>query len=86
MKLAVGGALVLGGVAAAVAFAAPPPDLTGVPAANTRSPGYAPATILSPELSQIVVAQGSTKVENPSAAVSYYGYDNDVAQRGGRSR
>ena len=35
-KLAVGGVLVLGGVAAAVAFALPGPDLTGVPAATFR--------------------------------------------------
>jgi hypothetical protein len=82
-KLAVGGALVLGGVAAAVAFALPSSDLTSVPAANTRSAGYAPASILSPELSQIAVAQGSTKVENLSTAVSYYGYDNDTVNAAG---
>jgi hypothetical protein len=83
-KLAFGGTVVLGGVAAAVAFALPPPGLTGVPSANTRSAGYAPASVLSPELSQIVVAQGSTKVENPSAAVSYYGYDNNVLNGAGQ--
>ena len=75
--LVVGGVVVAGAVAAAVAIAASPTDLTGVPA-NTRSAGYAPASVLSPELAQIAVAQGSTKVENPSAGVSYYGYDNDV--------
>ena len=41
-------------------------DHTGVPSANTKSAGYAPASMLSPELAQIAVAQGSTKVENPS--------------------
>jgi hypothetical protein len=58
-------------------------NLTGVPTANSRSAGYAPASALSPELAQIVVAQGSTQAENPSAAVSYYGYDNDVLGPGG---
>jgi hypothetical protein len=53
-------------------------QLTHLPSANTRSTGYAPASVLSPELAQIAVAQGSTKVENPSAEISYYGYDNDV--------
>ena len=54
--------------------------LTNVPTANTRSVGFAPASKLSPELAQIAVAQGSTKVENPTAQVSYNGYDNDVAR------
>jgi hypothetical protein len=59
------------------------PALTGVPAANPKSPGLSPATKLSPELQQTAVAQGSTKVENPTAAVSYYGYDNDVVTASG---
>ncbi len=59
------------------------PNLTSVPSANTRSEGYAPASMLSPELYQIVVAQGSTKLENPSALTSYYGYDNDVLGEAG---
>ena len=40
------------------------------PSANTKSAGYAPANMLSPELQQTIVAQGSTKVENPTAAIS----------------
>jgi hypothetical protein len=52
--------------------------LTNVPSANTKSPGYAPASVLSPELQQVVLAQGSTRVENPTQAISYYGYDNDT--------
>jgi hypothetical protein len=40
--------------------------------------------VLSPELAQIAVAQGSTKVENPSAAISYYGYDNDTLNVAGQ--
>jgi hypothetical protein len=77
--------LTVGGALAAIASAGPAAEeLTGVPAANTRSAGYAPASVLSPELSQVVVAQGSTRVENPSAEVSYYGYDNDVLGPGGQ--
>lgn len=58
-------------------------DLTNVQTANTKSEGYAPATKLSPELSEAVVAQGSTKVENPSSLASYYGYFNDVLNSAG---
>jgi hypothetical protein len=57
-------------------------SLTGV-AANTKSDGDAPASRLSPELAQIAVAQGSTKLENPSALTSYYGYDNDTVNAAG---
>jgi len=53
-------------------------DLTSVPTANHRAAGFAPASVVSPELAQIVVAQGSTKLENPSGIVSFYGYENDV--------
>jgi hypothetical protein len=64
----------------ATGSATPPsgPTLTDVATANTKSPGYAPASKLSPELQQIAVAQGSTKLENGNAQVSYDGYDNDV--------
>ena len=72
----------------ATAGATPPgsPSLTSVPSANTRSPGYAPPSMLSPELEQVVVAQGSTKVENPTALTSYYGYDNDVLNAAGQAQ
>ncbi len=77
--------LAIAAVLAAAVGAAPPsgPALTGVPNANTKSPGYAPADVLSPELRQIAVAQGSTRLENPSALTSYYGYDNDVLNSAG---
>ena len=42
--------------------------------------------MLSPELTQVVVAQGSTKLENPLGRISYYGYDNDVLERRPASR
>ena len=59
------------------------PDLTNVQTANTKSEGYSPATKLSPELTETVLAQGSTKVENPSSLASYYGYFNDVLNSAG---
>jgi hypothetical protein len=71
-------------IASASATSPASPALTSVPTANTRSAGYAPASMLSPELYQVVVAQGSTKLENPSALTSYYGYDNDVLNPGGQ--
>src|SRR6201989_3515938 len=82
-----GGAVAASSAALATAVTAWPTDpaqLTGVPAANTKSDGYAPASVLSPELSQVVVAQGATKLENPSALTSTYGYDNDVVNAAGQ--
>jgi hypothetical protein len=82
-----GGAIAASSAALAAAVTASPPDpaqLTGVPAANTKSDGYAPASVLSPELRQVIVAQGATKLENPSALTSYYGYDNDVVDAAGQ--
>jgi len=54
------------------------PQLTNVPTANTKATGYAPASRLSAELSQIVLAQGSMKLENPSGIITNYGYENDT--------
>src|SRR4051794_13466908 len=72
------------GVASAVSAATPPQSLTHVATANTRSDGYAPASKLSNELQAIVQAQGATRVENPTALTSYYGYDNDVLNGAGQ--
>jgi len=85
LSLLAGGALSLGAIFAAIGGATLPggPTLTAVPSANTRSDGYAPASRLSPELSQTVVAQGATRMENGSALTSYYGYDNDVLNAAG---
>ena len=84
-SLLLGVACLLGTVLAVTAEASPSPDplFTSVPKANTRSEGYAPANKLSPELSDVTVAQGSTRVENPTALTSYYGYDNDVLNAAG---
>jgi hypothetical protein len=67
-------------VFAAVGGAASPdsPQLSNVPAANTKAVGYAPSSRLSAELSQIAVAQGAMKLENPQGIVTNYGYENDT--------
>jgi hypothetical protein len=54
------------------------PNLSAVPTANQRAAGYAPASRLSAQLQQIAWAQGSTKLENPSGIVSFYGYETDT--------
>ncbi len=86
LSLVGAGVLAVGTAAIGVADASSPssPVLTSVPTANTRSAGYAPASKLSPELEQTVVAQGSNPLENPSALTSYYGYDNDVLNEAGQ--
>jgi len=58
--------------------------LSDVATPNTKSTGYAPAGKLSVELRQIAVAQGSTKLENGSPQVGYYGYDNDLVNAAGQ--
>jgi len=55
------------------------PRFTPVPAANPRAAGYGPASILGGGLEQIVRAQGSTALENPSGIVTHYGYENDIS-------
>ncbi|MBZ5675213.1 MAG: DUF839 domain-containing protein [Acidobacteriia bacterium] len=50
---------------------------TNVPAANQKVAGMAAPNVLSPELSETVVAQGSNALENPSPKVTFYGYDNN---------
>jgi hypothetical protein len=80
---AVAGGIVMG----AGAGRSQPPVLTDVVTANTRSDGYAPWSKLSVELRQVVVAQGSTKLDGGSsspASVGYYGYDNDVLTAAGQ--
>jgi len=52
-------------------------QLTHVPSAQPRIVGVTSPTVLSPELAQIVAAQGSMLVENPTDSVKYYGYLND---------
>src|SRR5215468_5441131 len=61
----------------ALALGSATAQLTPVASANGKAPGFAPPNVLSPELIETAVAQGSTEVENPSALTSFYGYDND---------
>jgi hypothetical protein len=84
LPLLIAGVLGIGAAVPAAGSAAPGLTLTGVPTANTRSDGYAPASKLSPQLDQFTVAQGATPLENPSPLTSYYGYDNDVLGLGGQ--
>src|SRR5215472_16160812 len=86
LAIAVGAVVATGAVLTGVAAAGQSGDLalSNVPTANTKSDGYAPASRLSSQLAQIVVAQGSTKLGNPSAFRSYYGYDNDVLNAAGQ--
>ncbi len=54
---------------------------TNVPSANPRLAGIAPPNILSPELFQTIVAQGSVLLEVPAGVTTgvfkYYGYNAD---------
>src|SRR5262245_41191815 len=60
--------------------------LTPVPNANTKTTGFASPNVLSVELTEQIVAQGSFAVENPqmvdigggnTLTVVFYGYDGD---------
>ncbi|MBO0813956.1 MAG: phosphatase [Actinobacteria bacterium] len=86
LSVVAGVAVATGAVFTGVVAASPSdgPALSNVPTANTKSDGYAPASKLSPELTQRAVAQGSTRLENPSALTSYYGYFNDVLNAAGQ--
>ncbi len=53
---------------------------THLPEAASKSEGMPVATLLSPELREVVVARGSMPVEGPDLEfTSYYGYNNDGA-------
>jgi hypothetical protein len=71
------GALAASLVCGLALAAAPASPLTGVPSANPKSPGLASPNVLSPELVEVVVAQGSHPIENPSGLFAYYGYNAD---------
>jgi hypothetical protein len=85
--LGAAGTVVVAGAVSTAAIAATASSglaVSNIPTANTKSDGFAPASRLSAELTQIVLAQGSTKLENSSALTSYYGYDNDVVNSAGQ--
>jgi hypothetical protein len=52
-------------------------SLTPVPSANPKTVGVPAPNNLSPELTEVIVAQGSNTLENPSALTSLYGFAND---------
>jgi hypothetical protein len=65
---------------AADAAASPVPvaaGLTNVATANPKAPGLSTPDILSKELREVSVAQGSFKLENGTATVPFYGYLGD---------
>jgi len=51
--------------------------LTDVPAANTKTPGFAAPNILSPELDLRLHATGSMKLDGATDTTQYYGYINN---------
>jgi hypothetical protein len=59
------------GACATTAIAA---DLTPVPSANTKAPGFVAPNTLSPELDLRLVATGSMRLDGATAATAYYGY------------
>jgi hypothetical protein len=52
-------------------------QLTPVANANPKTVGFAAPNVLSPELVELAVAQGSTPLENGTAQFPYYGYDGN---------
>jgi hypothetical protein len=55
------------------------PQFAGVAQPNLKAAGYAPAPKLSKELQEVAWAQGGTRLENPTALITDFGYENDVA-------
>src|SRR5262245_23074631 len=66
-------------VATLVAFSGAKAELglQGVAQANSKIVGLAVPNVLSPELTEVVVAQGSTPLENGITDFLFYGYNGD---------
>jgi len=62
--------------AVALATVIDPGSLTNVSAANPRINGFTQPNILSPQLQDVLWAQGSYKLDGGTTAVPYYGYDD----------
>jgi hypothetical protein len=80
LSAAAGASLAAIGVLAATGAAGPSISLTDVRSANTKAPGLSSPNILSPELQEVVWAQGSWPLEKPVGVdtankVAAYGYD-----------
>ena len=69
---------VLGLLCLTAGLAAHAAPLSGVPAANMKADGYAPASQLTREWRQEPVAVGAMPLENPEGIVGWYGYQNDT--------
>jgi hypothetical protein len=52
-------------------------DLTEVPDPNPKLTGISAPIVLSPELKQTVVAEGSVRLENPETGYEFYGFSSD---------
>ncbi len=76
LSAAAGVSLAAVGILAATGAAGPSISLTPVPNANEKTAGLSRPNLISPELQQVLWAQGANKVENPSNGISYYGYDD----------
>jgi len=63
-------------LATSTALAAPL-ALTGVPEANPRVANSNAPSVLSPDLLQTTVAEGSVPLENPTGLFKFYGYNGD---------
>ncbi len=63
-------------VGVTVGTAGPSVSFTNVPSAQPKVAGFWEANLLSPELQEIVWAQGSNAVENSSNQIVAYGYDD----------
>src|SRR5262245_20213886 len=76
MALVLLGAVGIATLVVSAGVADPTVSFTNVPHANTKSPGYNPANLLSPQLQEIEWARGSMSVDNPSTcpSVAAYGY------------
>ena len=52
-------------------------QLTHVPTANPKVPGVVQPNVLSPELTEVIRAEGAMLLENPVSPAKYYGYNDD---------
>jgi hypothetical protein len=75
--LAAAAAAVVAVTAAASAAGRGSLELTGVASANPKAPGFSRPNILSPELQEVIWAQGSYQLDGGTDQVPYYGYDGN---------
>ena len=65
------------GAAVAGSSTPDPADLTSVPTAQPKAAGIAAPNVLSPQLTEVVAAQGSNRLENGTPEIPFYGYPGD---------